>query len=397
MKKYKAIISVFIILSIILFNSGNVYAFPEKNEEVLLEQVFEAKVKAEDENISISTIKKVMDFANNKYTIIECEPLGYFIFHDESGIFVEYSSSSPSPFLGYWDDLYYGGATEYYVYDGGKYTHTLLDESYSSDSEALLELVGKSNANNELYMQSPDKDVINYLANGDERDLLHIIVRYTSLSQTASYNLISGYQMFQFMSSAEQMGFFDSTYTNLAYVSANPNGYCGFIASAMMLLWFDTYVNSSVIDTINAGTVCFKGGKSWNPSTNNWEYNGEAFPYNFWVYHGYVPYGYATGVWAYQIYMTVHHYLNTKNITVNDFWTALPTTSSIKTHIDTEDTPYVLFGNLGIAPSGTKTNHAVTVYGYNENYLIANYGIPPSGNVAVYGTWGSVYAITSMS
>ena len=60
--------------------------------------IFESKVQYEGKGqLQISVIKKVKDFSGNKYTVIECEPNGYFIYHNESGKFIEYAIDSISP------------------------------------------------------------------------------------------------------------------------------------------------------------------------------------------------------------------------------------------------------------------------------------------------------------
>ena len=70
----------------------------EPFQEDRLQNVFEEKVSTFGDNIEIDRMIQVTDFAGNLYTVIECMPIGYAIFHNQSGLFVEYSPSSPSPY-----------------------------------------------------------------------------------------------------------------------------------------------------------------------------------------------------------------------------------------------------------------------------------------------------------
>ena len=47
---------------------------------------------------TIDRIVEIRDFAGNVYTLAECLPTGYMIFHNESGAFVEYSVVAESPY-----------------------------------------------------------------------------------------------------------------------------------------------------------------------------------------------------------------------------------------------------------------------------------------------------------
>lgn len=62
-----------------------------------------------DTEASINSTKTLYDFAGNTYTLVECAPTGYMIMCDDSATMVEYSGTSPSPYLGLTNNLYYGG------------------------------------------------------------------------------------------------------------------------------------------------------------------------------------------------------------------------------------------------------------------------------------------------
>ena len=58
----------------------------------------ESLIRSEDAKIRISAIRRLQDFAGNEYTLIECEPTGYYILHNASGRYVEYAAESVSPY-----------------------------------------------------------------------------------------------------------------------------------------------------------------------------------------------------------------------------------------------------------------------------------------------------------
>ena len=65
-------------------------------------------------DVEIERFLTIHDFAGNEYTLVECAPSGYIIYHNESGTFVEGSVVAQSPYLGISGEKYYGGPNEYY-------------------------------------------------------------------------------------------------------------------------------------------------------------------------------------------------------------------------------------------------------------------------------------------
>ena len=118
-------------------NESNIVLAEEREKAV-----FESKVAVTSGNsVSISRVKEIEDFSGNKYSVIECAPTGYYIYHNESGNFVEYSAESNSPYLNVSGKIYYGGPTFYYVENEGKYCHTITDEEFLiSDKSGLAEM-----------------------------------------------------------------------------------------------------------------------------------------------------------------------------------------------------------------------------------------------------------------
>lgn len=123
-------------------------------EEMNLQFVAEAAQLSTSNNAVYSTVKQVTDFAGNGYTVVEYSPVGYFIFHNESGKYVEYAERALSPYCGYEENLYYGGPTEYYVKYGETYYHTVLDDvQISSIFES--EMAASSEQLNQSFSAEP--------------------------------------------------------------------------------------------------------------------------------------------------------------------------------------------------------------------------------------------------
>ena len=87
-------------------------------------------VTFEDE-LETDSVKELRDFNERKYTLIETNPSGYFIFEDDSKTLIEGAPKSPSPYLNQYSNLYYGGPQQYYAKkmtrsNGDSFVHTIL-------------------------------------------------------------------------------------------------------------------------------------------------------------------------------------------------------------------------------------------------------------------------------
>lgn len=118
--------------------------------------------------------------------------------------------------------------------------------------------------------------------------------------------------------------------------------------------------------------------------------------YNLWRYCSPTPPPNNDGSsYGWTIADTINTYLRVnRGITgYRAFHGSLPSTTYLKSVIDL-GTPVILFGNLGIENSGEKQDHAVTVYGYNGNRLIAHMGWEGRNRVYISGLWGTMTVIS---
>lgn len=125
-------------------------------------------IDADSQGLAISGVKELYSFAGELYYVIECTPIGYFIFHPASGVVVESSPSSFSPYIKYSEgDMYYGGPTEYYIKSGTKYIHTVIDEEITLEIDVeRMKLTSLKIV--ELLEQDKDVALLDYLATGNQ-------------------------------------------------------------------------------------------------------------------------------------------------------------------------------------------------------------------------------------
>lgn len=178
------------------------------------------------EGVTYSVAKQVTDFAGNGYTVIEYSPVGYFIFHNASGKYVEYAENALSPYYGYYENIYYGGPTEYYVKIGEAYYHTMLDNvQFSSVYES--EMAVSSEQLNRNLSTIPVGTSENMLSTTDQSDMNSYI--------TNGKNFFVGN-------------------TSFGYVDG---GYCGYIAASMVLQYYD-YIGRIELGNVAPSGVTYR-------------------------------------------------------------------------------------------------------------------------------------------
>ena len=365
--------------------SANFVGFTQAQKD-RLQRVIDAQStdmnRAFNADIEPVSAKPLLDFAGNQYTVIECEPTGYMIFHNASCHFVEFSTSSPSPYLYYSDNLFYGGPTEYYYFDGEQYLHTVIAEHYNDtlaeDMATTCEIA------NQYYVDTADRDVIDYVTRGVVSDQVRTISTNSSLSRSSFPTYISNAPVFTHCTTQSEMSYFNK-------------GACGYIAAALLMLWYRQSVNINYLTT-NSSTglsyVTYKSGYYVFNGTPSTYYDGRTFSYNLWRWHStmgnadYTNGNYSTG--AGDIATTLSSYLSTKNISCNYIPALLPSTSYVISILENKDRPYLLWGYLQPADeSRDKCMHAVTVYGHYNGYLLCHFGWEGYTCSSVDGIWGS--------
>ncbi len=218
---------------------------------------------------TISSIKKITDFSGNPYLVIECSPTGYLIYNEDAGVIMEESESSPSPYL----DISHG------LYGG------------------------------------PNNEVLNYINKGIQNKEVSII----PAAVTNSY-ISYGKTFFGNLNTSTKMGYYSVS-----------DGLCGYVAAAMVLLYYD----------IGKQTL-----------------------------------GYSTTLNGSKVANVMKTYLDDKrNIDVT-CWSAITVNiPSIRYQLTNRDIPVVYVNRFDDPRGSGTTDHCIVVYGYdNSDGLIAHFG-----------------------
>lgn len=112
----------------------------------------------------ISETKQLSDFNGNDYVLFELNPIGYMIYHIDSGKFVEWAKSSFSPYIGLFSNLYYGGAMQYYYFENKKFQHT-LKKNLTLPFTYIKRLSADCKFMYDSFMKLPSVDNLNYVKN----------------------------------------------------------------------------------------------------------------------------------------------------------------------------------------------------------------------------------------
>ena len=326
--------------------------------------------------------KPLLDFAGNHYTLIECQPSGYMIYHNASGEFVETSTTSPSPYLTYSSNLYYGGPTQYYVFTNGNYEHTVLNETYSEDT--MSSLVDSCIQAHDYYIDNADTDILAYIETGDFSEVKLATQDITTSSEDYPSYITNAYCL----SNCE-------TQSEMSYF---PKGACGYIAAALLILWYRETIDSTYLSSNNSTGISYltikNGAHVFNGDPSDYS-DGRTFSYNLWRWHS------ANGQADHQngdynsgagdMATTLESYIEGKGLNYTYDIDIGPLTSSIISKLDSRDRPYLLWGT-GVQPvdeSRSKVNHAVVVYGHWNGYLLCHFGWTNYNCSSVKGLWAS--------
>lgn len=322
--------------------------------------VYNSMIHSLNESLRITNIRSINDFAGNKFTLIETSPSGYFIFHNASGIFVEYSDSGTSPYLEASSSaqLIYGGPTFYYIIENGSYVHTMLNETISLSRTS--EYAKACNSRVKELMDSKDKNISTFISSHDSAVVdSTIATRYERNSAGYTY-VPNGYQFFA-EDNANTFGYVDG-------------GYCGYIAANMILRYWDDQGELTL-----ASNYTSSSGLAAARLTN------------YLIAIGEDDLGFSGGTVPWQIADVLDAFCSQYRITADYGYSPLAT--GIKSEIDS-GFPVILFGQLAPAPSSSVSMHAVTVYGYYEDssgfvYEIAHFGWNSNtAHTYVYGNYG---------
>lgn len=321
--------------------------------------------------MEISEITTITDFSGNEYTLIECDPVGYMIYHNASGIFVECSPVTHSPFYGAEGESRYGGPNEYYILDDAVESYR-----YALDSECLTDaqveaLETRSDLVNETLVENQNENVLNYInGTSNVRPAQYYAAENQASTMTVSsgdWTLVNNYSFFVNLNSC-------------GYISG---GKCGYIAAGILLA-YDEICNG--LDTIPDSYYSYSSGRySLSTSLATALYNKG------------VSLGYSASTTSVAIHYTVKSWLEGRGIDADHTSLYIPfgSNSTISSKIK-KDRPVIWFGAVTEQSFDDNTgNHAVVVYGYTSSWtgtsFVAHFGWNNATMVYFSGVLGSLY------
>jgi len=365
--KKKILISVVLFVMICLF-SGKVFASDiasnniELRTNTLLIELFDDISKSTSKKVS--NIKTAFDFDGNEYKVVEGSPHGYLIFSVNTGVVVEYSSNSISPFYKLKGELYYGGPTFYYTQMDNYINHTIIQENHHINQLDNFKI--SSRVLNDALYQMKDTVILDYINQGIKRSD-------------------------QIMDKSSSTGTVENPefYENLDNFGAMSGDVCGFIGLNMLIAYHDKYKNESgedIMDDIFWTDTTKTGLNSGNESLSKYLYDLDP----------------KDGTTSVHIHNVMQQYSSERNLSYNHTSRYKPfyTIATVTNAID-RNTPVEVFGSLDSPSSKGDVNHAVVVYGYKtyKNFLgivykadyTAHFGWSGYNSVVITGIIGSIY------
>ncbi len=300
---------------------------------------------------TVSAVKQLVDFDGNKYTLFELNPIGYMIYHVDSGKFIEYAEESVSPYVGRFSNLYYGGAMQYYYLQGTSLRHTLKND-LSVPSSSMSQMANDSRNLSTAFLQNRSNSNLNYINNGGSFsgvERVTGVVASSNQAQTRAAARISMTAFFPQLNTSWKMGY-------------RSGGVCGYIATNLILGYnyfafdYGLISNSTYVDFANKTM------------------NGPKLTNRLLELAGEDPTGTSfSGTYSHDMFVVVGNYLNEVNNylswTYSWYFLGVNVNSTLNAGY-----PVAIFGSLS-QPTGSSgnINHAVVAYDY-QNYGFLNLG-----------------------
>lgn len=333
--------------------------------------------------VTRNKVKTLYDFAGNTYTLIECNPTGYMIMCDDSATMVEYSATSLSPYKDFAVNLYYAGPSYFYVYQNGKYIHTITGEVLNYPSTRRT-----ATSTNNSIVSACTKMHQDLTSNSNNAALNYIKTGIQTRTEIIGY-------YGQLWTCVNNMAFFAGK-TTRAQIGYKDGGYCGYIAAGMLIGYYDTFVRECMDNQFMTGSGISR------------HFVGTGLTDRIYSCR---PSGAGNSTTSTIIRKTLNNYFKKYhyNLGSYDMITPFFSGTTLKNLID-KSTPSILFGDLGPATSptgpdsGSGGNHAVVVYGYKNggtggalysflvHYGWSGYSIA-TVNYTSYSVFGSMYRI----
>lgn len=272
------------------------------------------------------------------YTLVECEPNGYLIYHDESGIFAESSLYSPSPYKSFTGTLYYGGPASYYAQTENGLVHTITNEKVTLNPTAATQYAEEIN---EVLINQKDIAVLNYIEYGAPYSTMQGISTYA-----AGDTYVEDYTVLKNLKTDKQIGYLD---TNA----------CGYIAGGMAMLYLQAHSGLRVIPSqyLASNGIQFKDG-SFTKHLRDAYGNGKNL------------------TTASTLAAALNGYFDVNNNLVTANWSLYGSGNTTRSFIDSNQ-PVMAGGQYASDPNDNDSKeilHFILAYGYSATDFIVHYG-----------------------
>lgn len=351
MKIRKRMLSLVLAITLVLTANISVFAASEmtstinKTTEQRVERIVEGKIASIGKNITVKDVDIIKDFDGNDYAVVDCDPKGYFIYHVNSGVCVEYNLGAKSPFANVSGTPMYGGPANYFEKEQEKYIHTVT--GLQLGKEAVAAVKEECKLQNKEFLAKPIQETKKYL-DGTTNQLEVQVTRANTDYWVSNYT------------------YFKNKTSNFGYKSG---GYCGYIAANLILKYWD-----------------YRG-----------KINLPTYSSSVGLTNELIGLGSSAATVAWDISSVMNKYCKNHSLPEKAHWAV--GVFNIDGEIKNDKRPCILFGNLSNHNAG---NHAVVVYGYNTyensgyNTYVCHYGWDSKdGNtyseVHVCGGTGSIF------
>ena len=326
----------------VVLNQIAVYDSAAKNAKLL--KIVQAHIDTNMEgngNRTIKRVKNLYDFDGNMFTLFELNPIGYIVYHGESGKFIEYAENSPSPYLDVDGKLYYGGPMQYYRTEIDHLIGTLKTDVIITKADIQL-LAPESRKMKNSINENRNYNVLSYI-DGEITKMPSVAIleekqNDNTIMSTPSVAMTTFFPRLQY---SWQMG----------YVGKG-GGVCGYIAANLMLGYSYFAYDGGLLNSYYANSD--QTMNSWNLTRRLLELNGidpdgTEFP----------------GTTATGMKDVVYAFLLERPNWLG--WEVAWSISSVwvKEHINNNH-PVALFGNWPDVSASGNVNHAIVAYGHRK-------------------------------
>lgn len=303
-------------------------------------------------NYDIDRILEINDFEENKYVLVEFNPIGYLIYNVSNGDIVECAPTSYSPYLKTnTKNLYYVPMVGYFSKVSGKYSN-LMEEKEVNEEKISAYKEESKRYHSKALSKIDEKNVERTLV-GSKRE----VRRKRKDAEVENYLFT---QMIYADTEVPYSWYFKKNATDFAYLSTD-DGCCGYIATALILSYMEMFISSGYFSEYQKQNYI-------SPYYGSQFYVGVPEVHDSFLYELGTP-GVAT---QFQIKQMINNFMSGKNKNYQ-----IKETTGVFTNIEkpiNDGFPAIYGGTMPDFNDGSGS-HGVVVYGlYDNTDVLCHYG-----------------------